>query len=189
MDTAEPIITHSYASAGYYTVNLTVTDDDGATNSTSQLVNVSWYLNNKLQHTNESTKEANYSLHAEVVGEHNVSAVASNENGTDMQTWVWNILQPTDLPDLVMEDKWEREEKGLYLVYFVVKNIGSATAPRGHYATLYVDGMEKENLLVRMDLNPGRSYSGILLQSKKPRKNSFPVLTSKNPKTQAPNHK
>jgi uncharacterized repeat protein (TIGR01451 family) len=38
-----------------------------------------------------STKEANYSLHAEVVGEHNVSAIASNENGTDMQSWVWNV--------------------------------------------------------------------------------------------------
>jgi hypothetical protein len=38
-----------------------------------------------------STKEASYTLHAEVVGEHNVSAIASNENGTDMRSWVWNV--------------------------------------------------------------------------------------------------
>jgi parallel beta-helix repeat protein len=57
----------------------------------NQTVNVSWYLNNTLQHTNVSTKEANYTLHAKVVGEHNVSAIASNENGTDMQTWDWNV--------------------------------------------------------------------------------------------------
>ena len=126
-----------------------------------QTVNVSWYLNNTLQHTNVSTKEANYTLHAEVVGEHNVSAIASNENGTDMQTWVWNILQPTDLPDLVITDKWEKGKTDRYKVFFVVENIGTATAPGGHYATLYVDGEEKENLLVRMDLKPGRTYSGI----------------------------
>jgi len=57
----------------------------------NQTVNVSWYLNNSPLHTNVSTKEANYTLHAEVVGEHNISAVASNDNGTDMQTWVWNV--------------------------------------------------------------------------------------------------
>ena len=34
------IITHSYSSAGNYTINLTVTDDDGATNSTSKAVTV-----------------------------------------------------------------------------------------------------------------------------------------------------
>ena len=125
-----------------------------------QTVNVSWYLNNTRQQTNESTKEASYTLHAVVVGEHNVSAIATNGNGTDMQTWVWNILQPTDLPDLEIADKWERGKNGLYSVYFVVKNIGSATAPRGHYATLYVDGEEMEHKLVRMDLKPGKSYRG-----------------------------
>jgi uncharacterized repeat protein (TIGR01451 family) len=66
----------------------------------NQTVNVSWYLNNTLQHTNVSTKEANYTLHAEVVGEHNVSAIASNANGTDMQTWVWNV---TVAPEPVLE--------------------------------------------------------------------------------------
>ena len=56
-----------------------------------QTVNVSWYLNNTLQHTNVSTIEASYTLHAEIEGEHNVSAKAENANGTDMQTWIWNV--------------------------------------------------------------------------------------------------
>ena len=60
----------------------------------NQTVNVSWYLNKSLLDTNVSTKEANYTLHAEFVGDNNVSAVAENANGTDMQTWVWNVTSP-----------------------------------------------------------------------------------------------
>ncbi|NMX21536.1 hypothetical protein C5S30_03705 [ANME-1 cluster archaeon GoMg4] len=60
----------------------------------NQTANVSWYLNNTPLHTNESTKEANYTLHAEFVGDNKVSAVASNANGMDMQEWVWNVKIP-----------------------------------------------------------------------------------------------
>ena len=57
----------------------------------NQTVNVSWYLNESFLFTNTSVREASCMRHAEVAGEHNVSAVASNSNGTDMQTWVWNV--------------------------------------------------------------------------------------------------
>ncbi len=40
-NTTEPITNHTYASAGTFTVNLTVTDDDGATNTTSSAITVS----------------------------------------------------------------------------------------------------------------------------------------------------
>ncbi len=96
----------------------------------NQTVNVSWYLNNTLRHTNVSTKEANYTLHAEVAGEHNVSAVATNANGTDMQTWIWNVtaaplpvleINKTDVPDPV--------PAGGTLNYTLsVNNTGNATA-------------------------------------------------------------
>jgi PKD repeat protein len=39
-NTSEVVITHSYSSVGNYTVNLTVTDDEGATNTTSQELQV-----------------------------------------------------------------------------------------------------------------------------------------------------
>ena len=59
----------------------------------NQPVNVSWYLNGSLlPGTNVSVTEANYTLHAEVAGEHNVSAVATNPYGTDMQMWIWNVV-------------------------------------------------------------------------------------------------
>jgi hypothetical protein len=59
--------------------------------SVNQTVNVSWYLNDSPLFTNESVTKANCTLHAEVAGEHNVSAIAMNENGTAVQTWVWNV--------------------------------------------------------------------------------------------------
>jgi hypothetical protein len=52
----------------------------------NQMMNVTWYLNELVLFTNGSVTEANYTLHAEVVGEHNVSAAASNANGATMQT-------------------------------------------------------------------------------------------------------
>jgi uncharacterized repeat protein (TIGR01451 family) len=129
-DTTAPIINHKYALAGDYTVNLTVTDNNESTDSTSQLikvtrkvppeitfyapessvndtvctwrtfnitvnqkVNVSWYLNNTLKHTNESTKEASSTFHADDMGEHNVTAIARNANGTAIQMWIWNVTE------------------------------------------------------------------------------------------------
>ena len=64
----------------------------------NQTVNVSWYLNDSLLFKNESVTEANCTLHAEVVGEHNVSAIAVNPNGTDMQTWIWNVTEAAAQP-------------------------------------------------------------------------------------------
>jgi uncharacterized repeat protein (TIGR01451 family) len=55
----------------------------------NQTVNVSWYLNDSLLHTNESVRDASCRLHADAAGVHNVTAIAVNAKGSDMQTWVW----------------------------------------------------------------------------------------------------
>jgi len=62
--------------------------------SVNQTVNVSWYLNESLLFTNETVTEANCTLHAAWPGEHNVSAIATNQNGTVTQMWIWNIPVP-----------------------------------------------------------------------------------------------
>jgi parallel beta-helix repeat protein len=59
----------------------------------NQTVNVSWYLNESFRFKNESVTDARYTLHAGVVGEHNVTAIAENAKGTDMQVWVWNVTR------------------------------------------------------------------------------------------------
>ncbi|RCV62788.1 copper-binding protein (NosD) [Methanophagales archaeon] len=63
-----------------------------------QTVNVRWYLNDMLLFTNLSVRKADCTLHAEVVGEHNVTANASNANGSDLQTWIWNVTGFTAEP-------------------------------------------------------------------------------------------
>jgi len=66
----------------------------------NQTVNVSWLVNGTVIQTNESVKEASCTSTAEV-GIWNVSAIASNENGTAIHTWIWNVttaLQPTPTP-------------------------------------------------------------------------------------------
>jgi hypothetical protein len=61
-----------------------------------QTVDVRWYLDDLHQQTNDSVREASFTLHAVVPGEHNVTVEASNANGTDLQTWIWNVTgQPT----------------------------------------------------------------------------------------------
>jgi parallel beta-helix repeat protein len=126
----EKIITHSYSSAGIYNVTLIVTDNKGATNSTSQIinvttkalpniisfappspvsdiegatrtfnitidriVNVSWQINGTEVQINKSVTEASYTNASAVVGSWNVSAIASNPNGTAMHTWIWNVTE------------------------------------------------------------------------------------------------
>ncbi|MCK4652436.1 MAG: dockerin type I repeat-containing protein, partial [Methanosarcinales archaeon] len=57
-----------------------------------QTVDVTWYINETIvQDTNTSVTTANYTNTSAALGVWNVSAVANNANGTDMQTWIWNV--------------------------------------------------------------------------------------------------
>jgi hypothetical protein len=65
-------------------------------------------------------------------------------------------------PDLEIVKKWEEwvnNKKRIYSVSYVIFNNGTATAPSGHYTTLYVDGEEVEHKHVPADLAPGDSYT------------------------------
>ena len=57
------------------------------------------------------------------------------------------------------DEIWEDEAKGTYKVQFIVKNIGSMTALKGHDVTLYIDGFEVDQKEIPVDLPPGGTYS------------------------------
>ena len=75
-----------------------VNDTEGATRTfnitINQPVNVSWQINGTAVYTNKSVTEPSYMTYMTMsagIGTWNVSAVVSNANGTDMQTWVWTV--------------------------------------------------------------------------------------------------
>jgi subtilase family serine protease len=60
-----------------------------------QVVDVTWLVNSSPAQANESVTDASYTHTNVAIGVWNVSARASNENGTTVQGWVWNV---TTLP-------------------------------------------------------------------------------------------
>jgi hypothetical protein len=79
-----------------------VSDTEGATRTfnitVNQTVNVTWQINGTEMQTNESLTEAAYTNTSAVIGACNVSAIASNSNGTAMQTWLWTVTAPEPTP-------------------------------------------------------------------------------------------
>ncbi|NOQ32928.1 MAG: hypothetical protein GQ567_01820 [Methanosarcinales archaeon] len=68
-----------------------------------QVVNVSWQINGTEVQINAGTTEAYYT-NTSAVGSWNVSAIASNPNGTAMQTWIWNVIPPDTTPPASVTD-------------------------------------------------------------------------------------
>lgn len=78
-----------------YAPDSPVNDIEGASRTfnitVDQIVNVSWHINGTVVQTNTSETEASYTNTSASAGVWNVSAIVSNANGTDMQTWIWDV--------------------------------------------------------------------------------------------------
>ncbi|MDY6965839.1 MAG: C1 family peptidase [Halobacteriota archaeon] len=70
------------------TFNITIT----------QNANVSWQINATEVQTNVSVTEASYTNTSAVIGLWNISAIIGNANGSDIQTWIWNVTEDTAPP-------------------------------------------------------------------------------------------
>ncbi len=72
-----------------------VSDIEGTTRTFSitiePTVNVSWLLNGTEVQRNTSVTSASYTNTSAVAGTWNVSAIATNAKGQDMQVWIWNV--------------------------------------------------------------------------------------------------
>jgi hypothetical protein len=82
----------------YYAPESAVNDSQGATRTfnitINQTVNVSWQINGTEVQTNCSVTAASYTNTSVFIGTWNVSAIVTNANGTDMQTWTWTVKSP-----------------------------------------------------------------------------------------------
>ena len=83
----------------FFSPSSSVSDMEGATRTfditIDQPVNVSWFINGTEVQKNVSVTSASYTNTSAAVGTWNVSAIATNAKGQDMQVWVWNV---TSLP-------------------------------------------------------------------------------------------
>jgi len=80
-----------------------VSDTEGATRTfnitVNQIVNVSWQINGTvIKDTEKGVTEASYTNDSAVIGSWNVSAIVANANGTDMQTWIWKVIEAGAVP-------------------------------------------------------------------------------------------
>lgn len=67
--------------------------------TTNQDAIVKWYIDNSLVQTNSSASSASYVNNTAPVGSYNITAVASNVNGTPQNEWTWNVL-PMSAPSI-----------------------------------------------------------------------------------------
>jgi hypothetical protein len=59
-----------------------------------QVINVSWKINGNEVSSQTNVNTSSYSNTPEANGTWNVSALVNNANGSDMQTWIWDVRQP-----------------------------------------------------------------------------------------------
>lgn len=85
---APPQVVSSSPSSPVYN---TVGDTRTFSASFDQVVNVTWQINGTTVQTNNSVTSASYTNTSAELGTWNVSAIASNPNGTVMVTWDWYV--------------------------------------------------------------------------------------------------
>jgi PKD repeat protein len=112
IDTTEPIITHSYALAGDYTVNLMVTNDDGATDIDSTTLTIEKEAEDTIPPTIESVTLDAYmaipdaTIHVTVEATDNVGVTSVTADGIALvetgSTWEGDITAPSATGDYTL---------------------------------------------------------------------------------------
>ncbi|MGB3908480.1 MAG: hypothetical protein WBL02_08640, partial [Methanomethylovorans sp.] len=57
--------------------------------------NITWYLNDAPVHEDTSVLASEYLNNSAPAGKYNVTAIATNVNGSDQQTWNWTVSNAT----------------------------------------------------------------------------------------------
>jgi photosystem II stability/assembly factor-like uncharacterized protein/predicted secreted protein len=107
-----------------------ISDTENATRifyiTINQPVNVTWQINGTEVQTNASVTAASYTNMSAVNGTWNVSAIVTNANGTDMQTWVWNV-SPSAPSKIIYPDFTDSDTPGSWRTWIGVMNTGDAS--------------------------------------------------------------
>jgi len=151
---APSIITYSPPSPVY--------DTEGALRTFSvtadQLVTVSWYLNGSLVQSNGSVTSASWTGIA-VLGTWNVTAVVSNANGADSNTWVWIVSSGIDLPPASITNLTNTTYDSSYIIW----EWDNPSDPDFSHVMIYIDGVwqtnTSNNFYSATGLSPNTAYT------------------------------
>ncbi|MFQ6118938.1 MAG: DNRLRE domain-containing protein, partial [Methanosarcinales archaeon] len=121
-----------------------------------QVVNVSWTINGSEVQKNNSVSEAYYTNTSAVIGYWNVSAIVTNENGSDIQTWMWSvkdITPPSSIKNL-------QNKTGLTWINWTWNNPSDQDF---NHTMIYLDGVFKINTSLNYynatSLNPNTTHT------------------------------
>ena len=67
----------------------------------NETTNVTWYINGTLVQTNAKVTAATYTNTSAALGSWNVTAIATDVNGTATQTWLWSVTAPGGGPVII----------------------------------------------------------------------------------------
>ncbi|MDY6965908.1 MAG: NosD domain-containing protein, partial [Halobacteriota archaeon] len=110
--------------------------------SINQTVDVSWLINGTEVQTNTNLTESTYTNTSAAIGTWNVSAIATNENGTDMQTWIWNVTSEPDItPPASITNLINTTYEQTYINWAWI----NPTDPDFSHVMIYLDGVWQEN--------------------------------------------
>lgn len=70
--------------------------------TTDQIVNVTWYINGAPIQSNDSVTDALYDNISASPGTWNVSTIATNDNGSVMNSWIWNVTSISSSPPAII---------------------------------------------------------------------------------------
>jgi PKD repeat protein len=124
-----------------------------------QIVNVSWQINRTEVQTNGSVTEASYMNVSAEIGTWNVSAIVANQNGTDMQTWIWNVTEPPNQPPIA---NFTYSPGNLLVNQSVTFNASSSYDPDGfitNYEWNFGDGTNETGEIVTHSYSSTGNYT------------------------------
>jgi hypothetical protein len=98
----------------------------------NQSVDVTWYINGMKVHNDTGVKASDYTNLSAVLGVWNVLATATNDNGTCMHIWIWNVTETWVVSmNLTLRPGWNHISIPVELLNDSVNSVFSGVQMRG----------------------------------------------------------
>ncbi|HEY9206245.1 MAG TPA: hypothetical protein VIO58_10030 [Candidatus Methanoperedens sp.] len=145
------------------TVKNNVSDSRTFSITVNQTVNITWFINGTPVQTNNGVTSASYTNTSAALGIWNVTAIASNTNGTDSQMWIWIVAAPSLASNPIITDFKVMPNTSINETNPAVLSANIAKAPDGSLNEVQFGIVDSNNLIGndRQILAEHRNFSGV----------------------------